>query len=448
LAGVDGLRAAAALWVVLFHVRAFSHPHLGLPGVDLILRSGSTGVSLFLVLSGFCLFLPFAGGRDSRFSTRQFFWRRCRRLMPAYYASLLLTVLLVTVAGGLIGAPHFTPMQLAAQILTHVTLTHSLFPGTFYALDGAYWSLGLEWQLYLGLPLLIWCIGRFGFAPTVTASIGVNIAYRVGLGIAIGHGALASHSILADSVLPNQLAGRWAEFVYGMVAAELYVTGRLARWANRPRLLLLLLGPLSLLGVFSSGWQLSHLVYGLTFAVVLTLVLAENNVVSRMFAWPPLVAIGVMSYSLYLVHQPLIQGLAYALQTQGHLSPNLTFYALLACLPFIFLAAWILFVTVERLTLSSSSSPKQAEPHGSEEAAGTAVLVRYRMGIAPRVPRDSNSVGGLPSGARRESVTVLSGPPDPHHHPDLVPAAWFVTQGGVEACEWSRPYLHPAFTDR
>ena len=75
LAAVDGLRAFAALWVVLFHIRAFSGGRLP-PGLDTFARSGSTGVSLFLVLSGFCLFLPYSGGRSHRFQSRSFFRRR------------------------------------------------------------------------------------------------------------------------------------------------------------------------------------------------------------------------------------------------------------------------------------------------------------------------------------------------------------------------------------
>src|SRR3954465_12363193 len=84
LSGVDGLRAAAALWVLLFHMRAFSGVQLW-PGIDLLVRSGSTGVSLFLLLGGFCLYSPYAGGRLSRFNARDFFRRRVRRLLPAYY---------------------------------------------------------------------------------------------------------------------------------------------------------------------------------------------------------------------------------------------------------------------------------------------------------------------------------------------------------------------------
>src|SRR5438034_9463824 len=89
LPGIDGLRAAAALWVVFFHIYAFSGANFPqIPGLDQFLRSGSTGVSLFLVLSGFCLYVPFAAGRTGRFKTGTFLRRRCGRLMPAYYASL------------------------------------------------------------------------------------------------------------------------------------------------------------------------------------------------------------------------------------------------------------------------------------------------------------------------------------------------------------------------
>src|SRR5438552_9713921 len=156
LQGVDGLRALAALWVVLFHIHAFSGAHVGLiPGLDLFLRSGSTGVSLFLVLSGFCLFLPFAGGRLHRFKAGEFFRRRCKRLMPAYYVALVLALALSVFTAGKWGLPGLTLGETAFQLFTHVALIHTLFPTAFYSLNGAFWSLGLAWQLYLSLPLLI-----------------------------------------------------------------------------------------------------------------------------------------------------------------------------------------------------------------------------------------------------------------------------------------------------
>src|SRR3954454_22220877 len=170
---IDGLRAFAAMWVVLFHMHAFTGAQLP-PGLEFIAGAGSTGVSLFLVLSGLCLYLPYAGGRQSRFRMDDFFRRRVRRLLPAYYVSLVVILVVHAVADGRWGLPRLTGPELLLQGGTHATLTHQLFPSTFYGLNGAYWSLGLEWELYLTLPLLIMAAVRFGLARTVAVVLAVT----------------------------------------------------------------------------------------------------------------------------------------------------------------------------------------------------------------------------------------------------------------------------------
>jgi peptidoglycan/LPS O-acetylase OafA/YrhL len=360
LAGVDGLRAFAALWVVMFHITAFSQASFPHPNVVmLLLRSGSTGVSLFLVLSGFCLYVPFAGGNESRFTSRDFFLRRCRRLLPAYYTSLVCVLVLYVGVGAWLGFQRFNPNQLAWQLLAHVTLTHSLFPDTFYALDGAYWSLALEWQLYLALPLLIWGIRRYGMLRTAACAVLCNIVYRLVLALVISRGLIAPGSALAIAVLPNILPGRWAEFVIGMIAAELYATGRVASVAKFAWLGFLLGVPASL--TFNK-LPLGHLLFGITYASLLCLVLSSTSLVNRVFSWRPLVALGIMSYSIYLVHQPLVQGLAYLLQGDAGLSHNTTFFALMLLMPVILAVAWLLFITVERRSIKIPLAEKSRFP--------------------------------------------------------------------------------------
>jgi peptidoglycan/LPS O-acetylase OafA/YrhL/GT2 family glycosyltransferase len=350
LAGVDGLRAAAALWVVLFHIRAFSGARLSVvPGLDLLARSGSTGVSLFLVLSGFCLFLPFAGGRAGRFHTRRFLVRRCRRLLPAYYASLVASTVLLVTANGRLGLPAFDTAAISGQVAAHLTMTHSLLPSTFYGLNGAYWSLALEWQLYLALPLLIVGVRRFGVARTVTAAIAVNVVYRLALGVAVDHRLVEPAGSLASAVLPNLLPGRWAEFALGMVAAELYATHRLDGVAHRLPYALPVLIPV---GFLATGAPLDHVIFGGVFFTLLSVVLAGGNPVARAFSWSPLATLGTMSYSLYLVHQPMVQVLANVLGAGHGASSGRVFLELVLCLPLSLLAAWVLFVTVERHSLS------------------------------------------------------------------------------------------------
>lgn len=354
LDAVDGLRAVAALWVVLFHIRAFSGAHLG--PLDLFVRSGSTGVSLFLVLSGFCLYTPVA--RGTAFTARRFFTRRVRRLMPAYYASLAGAILISVLAAGRLGFVQYGPLALTGQTLAHLTMTHSLFPSTFYALNGAYWSLGLEWQLYLTLPLVVIAARRFGLAKTVAAVIAINIVYRLVLQLAIAGQHGASTSLLTTAVLPNLLPGRWAEFAFGMVAAQLYADGRLTRlWAR----LGLIAIPLALLSLLAVGSPLEHVLFGSVFFVLLCAVLAHGSVISRVFAWRPLAAIGVMSYSLYLVHQPIVQ-LLDALFRQHGVRPSTTFIVVLALLPLVIPVAWLLFIGVERFTLRSTGAPAPGSP--------------------------------------------------------------------------------------
>ncbi len=379
LNGVDGLRAFAALWVVLFHIRAFSGARLG--PLDLVVRSGSTGVSLFLVLSGFCLYLPVVRG-DGRLRAARFFRRRATRLLPAYYVSLAVVLIVVALAARQLGLAPLSVPELLVQAVTHLTMTHSLFPGTFYALNGAYWSLALEWQLYLGLPLLVLGIRRFGLVRVVLAVVAVNVVYRSGLQVAIDLHAVAPNSLMATAVLPNLLPGRWAEFAFGMVAAHLHARGRAAWVGSRLGWGLLLLVPLAILSV---GSALEHILFGAVFFLLLCVVLTEGNLISRLFSWRPLVTLGVMSYSIYLVHQPIVMSLAYLLGRAG-VAPRLVFVAIVLLLPVILGVAWVLFVSVERRTLHASGA--SAAP-GSPEALLVAPLrfLHARRGATlPRRP--------------------------------------------------------------
>lgn len=358
LPGVDGLRAVAALWVVFFHITAFSQAQFPqVPGLDLFLRSGSTGVSLFLVLSGFCLFLPFAGGRTHRFKPGQFFVRRARRLMPAYYVAVAASFVVAVATTGFQHLPNMTLSDAAWQVATHLTLTHTLFPDTFYSLNGAFWSLGLEWQLYLALPLLIWITARYGLARAAALAISVNVVYRLGLDVAMGAGVLEKSSILASSVLANQLPGRWAEFAFGMVAADLYARGHIERYQRFVPVLIALMIALVPVSLVASRFELSHLAYGALFVTLLCIVIANDNPIARFLAWRPLVALGTMSYSLYLVHQPIIQSLADALRLgRPDLSSGAIFAIIVvAVLPIVGFVAWVLFETVERRTIGTTS---------------------------------------------------------------------------------------------
>ncbi len=364
--GIDGLRAVAALWVVGFHMFAFSGGSV-LPGLDFVLRSGSTGVSLFLVLSGLCLYLPYAGGRHARFTPADFFRRRMRRLLPAYYVSLVLVLLAHMVTAGRIGLPAYSPSEYAAQVVTHATLTHQLFPETFYGLNGAYWSLGLEWELYLTLPLLIVAAVRFGLPKVVATVFVATAAWRLGIFAAVQSGSLDGDGVWANVVAANFFLGRWSEFALGMLAAELYRTRRIQiRWP-------LIAGAVvaAVLALALPENPLNHMLFGVVFFTLVLTVLANDNFVARAFSWRPLVAVGVMSYSLYLVHQPIIEAMGRMLGDERGTDPRLVFLAMLAILPLLMLAAFALFATVEKRGMTAAGTPAGdlLFPHRRETAA-------------------------------------------------------------------------------
>lgn len=349
IAGIDGLRAFAALWVVLFHIGASAGGQLW-PGVDFVVRSGSIGVSLFLVLSGLCLYLPYAGGRHSRFSSGDFFSRRVRRLLPAYLVSLVLILGLNVAAAGRLGLPALSGQDVVTQTVTHVTMTHQFFPDTFYGLNGAYWSLGLEWELYLTLPLLVFAAARFGVTKVVIGVFAITATYRLGLYLVGQAGVIDPNGVWSDVVLTNFFLGRWSEFALGMLAAEwLRTRGTRVRWP------LVAASVLAAVVALTSPGPFNHILYGVVFFTLVSTVLAGNNVVAAAFSWRPLVAVGVFSYSLYLLHGPVIAVLGYLLRTGVTDDPRQVFLLQVALLPVTLAAALALFALVERHSLSGTA---------------------------------------------------------------------------------------------
>ena len=356
LSAIDGLRALAALWVVFFHFYAHSGARFPqVPGLDLFLRSGSTAVSLFLVLSGFCLYVPFAGGRTEKFKTREFFRRRARRLIPTYYAAMLLPIGLSLLGRTWTGSDALSFSQLGWQVLTHVTFIHTFFPSTHFGLNGSYWSLGLEWHLYLAMPLLILGVRRFGLPRVVALPILINVAYAVFVAILVARIHLAPTTLMVSAVMPNQLFGRWAEFALGMVAAELYVSGTAQLWAKRLTPWIPFGIALSLVvvrkgdAIGPAAEVFKHIMFGCVFFVLVTLVLARENLISRALAWRPFAMLGTMSYSLYLIHEPIVRVLSYQMHIH---SPQQRFMLLVGSLPLIIALAACLFMLVERHSLT------------------------------------------------------------------------------------------------
>lgn len=159
LAAVDGLRALAALFVVAHHIhRTLWWPNSPPPGIRPFvspLLYGHYAVSVFIVISGFCLMLPVirADGMLPGGVVR-FFRRRALRILPPYYCAIAFTALFVD---------HNIDKK---QMLAHLFLVHNLWASTYNGINGTFWSIAVECQIYLLFPLLVLLWRCWGPVPT------------------------------------------------------------------------------------------------------------------------------------------------------------------------------------------------------------------------------------------------------------------------------------------
>ena len=251
LAYVDTLRGLAALWVFLLHIHGYwldnvRPPTLTADGLLVrVMGFGGAGVDIFIVLSGFCLTLPLLrGGSMHSLDARRFFRRRAYRLLPAYYAAVVLVMALELVPAlqeRLVARP-----LTGVDVITHLTLTFPLFSETLGSVNGSLWSISLEATLYLGFPLLLLIHRRWRMRGALLTTFAVALVWAV-----FTVWWLAQPHPLGFLPDPAKLfPARWFQFALGMWAATLVVAAspapafararplqphRLARAARRDR---------------------------------------------------------------------------------------------------------------------------------------------------------------------------------------------------------------------
>ncbi len=288
---IQALRGLAVLVVLLYHVQ--------IGGVE----AGYLGVDIFFVISGYLITtLVAAGIQRGDFRLADFYLRRAKRLLPAAYLTILLTALL---------APWFLNRQelhdFALQVLGSVSFTANmvLWQQTGY-FEGAsdlkpllhMWSLSLEEQYYMLLPAALLLLRRSWWKPAVLAALLISLGLCV-LGTEY-------KPVATFYLLPTRA---W-ELLIGSIAA-LLVTGHAQpeRLANAP-LLRLLFYPalLTLLVLPFYPVQASHpgpaaLVICLA---TLLVILRRHAGLEQLRLTRGFARIGDMSYSLYLVHWPIV----------------------------------------------------------------------------------------------------------------------------------------------
>ena len=307
---VDGLRGAAILAVIAFHHRleCESLPvRTWVQDLTAPARLGGLGVNLFLVLSGFCL--QYSLLRRARSGRSPSLWRyladRWRRIAPPYYAAIALFLAVALLDAGL-GRPTVRPEPLdLMQVVSHLTFLHGFGRDTIEGINSPFWSLSLEFQFYVTLPILAAAALRFGHRRVLFAVLAIALAYRAIIIFSLpGQARYLAYGVFL---------GRWPEFLLGMAVASWYDSRLETAESPGTRRLdviaafaFLTLGIiLTSLGRFRGPALVADLVLGAGFAALLRMTLSSadrGGRLARVLARPALVAVGTISYSLYLTH--------------------------------------------------------------------------------------------------------------------------------------------------
>jgi peptidoglycan/LPS O-acetylase OafA/YrhL len=300
LTQLDGLRGIAVVAVILFHTSNF-------PG-------GFLGVDLFFVLSGYVI----TGGllrevsRHGGVRLLPFWGRRARRLMPAFLATLALVLVVTTIVGSAsvrLFALDDTPWALAQVVNWHfiadkIGYGHATDVHVFAHL----WSISLEWQFYLAWPIVVALVAVrrngerllaivAGVLAVVSALLmmhwGVLDATRAYEGTDTRAFALLLGAVAAARPIPRLVAG--LDRRSASVAAIVLITGLGFLWANAA-------------GTDAPWLYRGGLLVHALLAAALIAVLAAwpRTLVSSILGSLVPRRLGEWSYSIYLVHWPII----------------------------------------------------------------------------------------------------------------------------------------------
>lgn len=295
-ADVDGLRAIAVIGVLLAHIDAVN-----------LLPGGFLGVDVFFVISGFVITQLIIRERlEGSFSLSSFYIRRVRRLLPlllvVIFVSLLIS-LFVTVPSRI-----NTLAESALSALFGVSNFYFMFQDSYWAPAAAEqpllhtWSLGVEEQFYVVFPFLLLLGLRFLRFREVLAVLTILV---------IGSFFAANYiSNWRDEIGFYSLPTRaWELGTGALVALLLAKFGRL--FSRRLALIIAGWGVSMIIGSYfvASSISIHPGVITLLPVVGTAMVIiagATKNALSTLLSIRPIVAIGLLSYGIYLWHYPLL----------------------------------------------------------------------------------------------------------------------------------------------
>lgn len=303
IAQVDALRGIAALGVFVFHAtNLLEFPKRVMPAFDLagyhwhavpsLFSLGATGVSLFFVVSGFCLALQPLRRAAPRIEGPRYFRDRLARIYPAYLLALLFSAGVATWFGIAWSGP---------ELATFLLFLQGVVQRWVFSFNGALWSMATEVQFYLVFPLLYLMLVRHGRWQFLAGTAVLAMAWRVGVSVAPGADVVVG-GITRSGLHMNLLPGRLVEFALGVAVAHAWLRDP----ASLRRLAWRALAPALVLGIGLRGFGPSVLAdpaTGLMYATILAVALTAPW---RVRSDSMEARFGRASYSFFLLHFPVL----------------------------------------------------------------------------------------------------------------------------------------------
>jgi peptidoglycan/LPS O-acetylase OafA/YrhL len=371
---LDGIRGLCAIFIAMYHAKLFTGHGLETNDLPAIFRPisdllslGHFSISFFIVLSGFCLMIPVAKSATGQLNggTLAYLKRRARRILPPYYYALAIFVFLIW-ALPMLNIKQGTawdskiPMGLDS-IVAHIFLIHNFSKEWVIKINGPMWSVATEWQIYFVFPILISLWRKYGFIASTT------------FGLLLG--------LIPSLILSPENDFRWAHpwyvglFALGMASAVLIFSNNSQAQSIRSWINWRLAGAISLLAlpanmifctyVVKLSPVISETITGALFCAILInyttieLERAPRPLFLRLLSKDITIKLGAFSYSLYLVHSPVLA--MFNLLTLDMPMSILTRFLMMqiVAVPCAIIISYVFFVLVEkRYTTSHVQTPK------------------------------------------------------------------------------------------
>jgi peptidoglycan/LPS O-acetylase OafA/YrhL len=325
--GLDGIRGLAALFVVAYHIFVRAWP--GYPGANHApfwaawLSYGRGGVAMFIALSGFSLGLGPARSGWKFKSIATYAHRRAWRILPPYWAALGFSLVMTWFV---LAQPGWAVPN-GKSVVVYGLLVQDVF--SVGSPNRAFWSIAIEAQLYVLLPLLLLLVRRV----SARAMVGLVAAIVVTIGL------LGPHVPLMNSALVKFTPDLAVLFAVGLLAAGIVTAGERTRsrpWAGYA--LAATVPAIALMVVKGSTWSSLNLFWlDLAWAPAIGSFLAAiatsrpRPVVRFLNSRLPR-SLGACSYSLYLTHAPIVIAVSYGLVLGRVATGTPTFFVLAAIL--------------------------------------------------------------------------------------------------------------------